>query len=210
MLLSCFLGSLKTSMASYQSISFPNQAPLKYRLFYLYSAVSPICYDNISIRIYSHSSWCIKLSISFSIWSKLQYEFSLLVKYLYGLKQKPEYGIVSNISKLLHTHTQSSDTEVEVPRNPSAACASFKKTWVQIQHWESVLQKHNWADTLFSDFHNLNTYWGSWHAALCIDSSATEFSVMLTGLDSRKMEPVNDYSVSDLDAPMEPSEIEDV
>lgn len=105
MLLSCFLGILKTSMASYQSISFPNQAPLKYRHFYLYSAVSPICYDNISIRIYSHSSWCIKLSVSFSIWSKLQYEFSLLVKYLYGLKQKPEYGIVSNISNLLHTHT---------------------------------------------------------------------------------------------------------
>lgn len=33
---------------------------------------------------------------------------------------------------------------------------------------------------------------------------------MLTGLDSRKMEPVNDYSVSDLDAPMEPSEIDHV
>jgi len=70
----------------YQSISFPSQAPLKYRNFYLYSAVSPICYDNISIRIYSHSSGCIKLSISFTIGSKLQYEFSLLVKYLYGLK----------------------------------------------------------------------------------------------------------------------------
>lgn len=48
------------------------------------------------------------------------------------------------------------------------------------------------------------------HAALCIDSSATEFSGMVTGLDSRKMETINDYSVHDLDAPMGPSEIQDV
>lgn len=33
---------------------------------------------------------------------------------------------------------------------------------------------------------------------------------MVTGLDSRKMEPVNDYSASDLDAPVGPSEIQDV
>lgn len=121
--------------------SYPNQAPLKYRNFYLYSAVSPICYDNISIRIYSYSSWCIKLSISFSIWSKLQYELSLLVKYLYGLKQKPEYGIISNINNLLlpvhlltklrieefpgthlpYTHTSEMGGNVPIPPSSSIA-----------------------------------------------------------------------------------------
>lgn len=50
----------------------------------------------------------------------------------------------------------------------------------------------------------------SWQADLYIDSSATEFSGMVTGLDSRKMETINDYSVSDLDAPMGPSEVQDV
>lgn len=45
---------------------------------------------------------------------------------------------------------------------------------------------------------------------LSVDSSATEFSVMVTGLDSRKMELINDYSVSDLDAPMGPNKIQNV
>lgn len=45
---------------------------------------------------------------------------------------------------------------------------------------------------------------------LSADRSATEFSVMVTGLDSRKMEPINDYSVSDLDAPMGPNKIQNV
>lgn len=111
--------------------------PLKYRNFYLYSAVSPVCYDNVSIRIYSYSSWCIKLPVSFSIWSKLQHEFSLLVKYLYGLKQKPEYGMVSNISNLVlpvhllikggieefptHTHTHACTLKMgeKAPISPS-------------------------------------------------------------------------------------------
>lgn len=114
-----FLGKSEDfSGQSHQPISFPNQAPLKYRNFYLYSAVSPICYDNISIRIYSYSSWCIKLSISFSIWSKLQYEFSLLVKYLYGLKQKPEYGIVSNVGNLLPVHLLTKLGIAEFPGTP--------------------------------------------------------------------------------------------
>lgn len=43
---------------------------------------------------------------------------------------------------------------------------------------------------------------------LSVDSSATEFSVMVTGLDSRKMEIVNTYSVNDLDAPMGPNKIQ--
>lgn len=34
--------------------------------------------------------------------------------------------------------------------------------------------------------------------------------MIVTGLDSKKMRPINDYSVSDLDAPMGPSEIQDV
>lgn len=99
--LSCFSGSLTTSVAKVINPLVFLIEHLWNTQIYLYSAVSPICYDNISIRIYSYSSWCIKLPISFSIRSKLQYEFSLLVKYLYGLKQKPEYGIISNISHLL-------------------------------------------------------------------------------------------------------------
>lgn len=80
-----------------------------------------------------------------------------------------------------------------------------------MQHWVLCFfgTKTQWSRCSLLCFHNL-TYIANHGMLLSADRSATEFSVMITGLDSRKMKLINDYSVSDLDAPMGPNKIQNV
>lgn len=52
---------------------------------YLDPAVSPVGYNDVSIWIHCYTCWSIKLPVSFSIWAKLQHEFTLLIKHLYEI-----------------------------------------------------------------------------------------------------------------------------
>lgn len=45
-------------------------------MFYLYSAIAPVSYNDVPINIHRYTSGSIELAVSFTIWTKFQYKLS--------------------------------------------------------------------------------------------------------------------------------------
>lgn len=49
---------------------------------HLYSAVTPVSYDDVSIGVHSHASGGIELAIAFTMWAKFKQELSICIVHL--------------------------------------------------------------------------------------------------------------------------------
>ena len=61
---------------------------------YLNSGIPQVFCQYVILSIYSQTSWCIELSIVFTIWAKTKQKFSIMVKHL----KKQQYQILKQLS----------------------------------------------------------------------------------------------------------------
>lgn len=55
---------------------------------HLYSAVAPVCHNDVPIDIHGHSSGSVELTVAFTVGAKFQQKFSLCVEHLHNKDEK--------------------------------------------------------------------------------------------------------------------------